>query len=51
MLHEQRQDPAPIDRHEVTSLAHHDVMVDALKHPVDFSDRPQASQASFEGAP
>ena len=45
VLYEQRKDPAAIDWHEVTSVAHDHVTVDALKHPAGFSDRPQAPLA------
>jgi len=48
VLYEQRKDPATIEWHEVTSVAHYYVTVDALKRPIGLSDRPQAS---FEGPP
>jgi hypothetical protein len=48
VLYERRKDPAAIEWHEVTSVTHYYVTVDTLKHPTEFSDRPQAP---FAGAP
>ncbi len=48
VLYEQRKDPATIEWHEVTSVAHYYVTVDALKRPMGMSDRPQDP---FAGAP
>ena len=44
----QRKDPATIESHEVTSVAHYHVKVDALTRPMGLTDR---RQAPFAGAP
>jgi hypothetical protein len=42
VLYEHRKDPAAIDWHEMPSVAHAYVTMDALKRPIGFNERPRA---------